>query len=122
MSNKSQKVLVVDDDAEIREVVAFALRHHGFDVDTAADRDTALELIRGSGMPDVILLDFQMSGLTAKKFVAELEAFTAPQPRVVLMTAADQADIRARKLGVAEVLRKPFESTALFEQIRKTRE
>jgi DNA-binding response OmpR family regulator len=57
-----QRILAVDDEEDIRELVRFNLEKEGFDVSTAETGEKALDLIR-SGRPDLILLDLMLPGI-----------------------------------------------------------
>jgi CheY-like chemotaxis protein len=103
-----QTVLIIDDEPDIREIIEISLLSEDCDVLMAANRDEAWKLIKQHGLPDVILMDYSMSGMPAEDFVNEIVRISKP-PRMILMTAAADAHARARELGVPEVLPKPFE-------------
>jgi CheY-like chemotaxis protein len=105
-----KRVLVVDDSDEIRDVLEVALKLKGCEVSAVASRDQALALILTGWMPDLILLDYYMPGLSIERFIETLvNERTSTLPRIVLMTAGYEADNKARVLGIPEVLRKPFD-------------
>lgn len=110
-------VLIVEDDPDITEYIIFALELQGCSVIAFGTRDDALAYIKKQGLPDVILLDFMMPGMTASAFIDELTKISAELPRIVIMTAANEAFERARKVGVGEVLKKPFDASRIFELI-----
>jgi len=110
-------VLLIEDDPDTRDILTIGLRAQRCDVMEAENRDAALALIKARGVPDVIIMDYMMHGMSAEEFIQELTAITSALPRVILMTAANQADDRAKALGIPEVLRKPFSPLDVFAQI-----
>lgn len=91
-------VLLIDDDLVSREVMATVLTMSGYTVQTAADGAAALELLSaGRCLPEVILMDAQMSGLSGTRLIAELRsrckavlvAISASNPPDEVVAAAD---------------------------------
>lgn len=113
----TRRVLIIDDDKDIRELLQFALNQQGCDVRAAESREAALTLIGPAWVPEIILLDYCMAGMGPREFVAHLLRMDSKLPRMVVMTAADAADERARSIGIPEVLRKPFNPAELFNEI-----
>ena len=99
-------ILVVDDDPDIRDVVADTLRDDGYEVCTAADGREAMAHIR-EGRPRLVLLDLQMPSMTGWEVVERLRAEGIAVP-VVFMTAGLRARAEAERHGVAGYLAKPF--------------
>ena len=114
-----RRVMVVDDSEDIRMMIALALTQDDeCEVRDAASRDEALAIILADWIPDVILLDYHMPGMGVEMFIQRLlDLRTARYPRIVLMTAASNADEAAKKLGIPEVLRKPFDPREALLQI-----
>ena len=113
------RALVVDDSAVIRELIAVNLELEGFEVATAGDGESALDLAREL-FPDVITLDVMMPRMTGFEAVELLrrEPQTAHIP-VVMVTGRAQAADRARgeEVGVDAYLTKPFEPAELIEVV-----
>ncbi|MEU6722295.1 response regulator [Nonomuraea wenchangensis] len=115
------KVLVVDDDEVIRQLIAVNLNLEGFEVETATDGQDCLDRVRDV-KPDVITLDVMMPRLdgwsTAEKLRAEPDT---SHIRVVLVTARAQDDDRRRGLGIGvdAYLTKPFDPAELIEVVRE---
>jgi CheY-like chemotaxis protein len=114
------RVLVVDDEPLIRELVADALREVGFEIRSAANGVEGFEVLR-VWLPDVIVLDLMMPQLDGVGFCELLRVTprfaTIP---VVLVTAAYAPQDAARRTGAsAVVLTKPFELDNLVEMVRK---
>ena len=112
-SGAGRRVLVVDDDAGIREFVRQALGEEGYDVRQAATGAEALEFLAG-GQPDLILLDVRMPGVDGWQVLDELRSAAGPQTPVVVMTASWTGQDRALQSGAQGYLAKPFELVDLL--------
>jgi CheY-like chemotaxis protein len=102
-------VLVVEDDADIREVMIEALAGAGHRAESAASGGAALTLLRDGGPhPELILLDSNMAGMNGPAFRAEQlrDPHLAQIPVLLLSGAADLSELAA-SMGV-RFLRKPF--------------
>jgi len=110
-------VLVVDDEPDLRDLVALTLADEGFDVDVARDGREALERIAARA-PDLMLLDMMMPVMDGRALCRALEA-TGPLPPMVVMTAADHVAQCARELGAVGWLAKPFDIDELVIAIRR---
>ncbi len=108
-----KNVLIIDDDADTREVLQMALGGEGFQVEMAADRDAALTMIESS-RPHAILLDYFMGGTDLESFLMRLPKYPIPVP-IILMTGAEDSSKKARELGVPFSITKPFTIEALTE-------
>jgi len=103
-------VLVVDDEAEVRDVLRDKLRQEGFSVWLAADGREALDLYRNHCETiDVALLDVCMPGLDGPQTLAALQQLT-PQIRCCFMSGyfGSHSERKLRDLGAATVFAKPF--------------
>ena len=115
------RVLVVDDSSVIRELIAVNLSLEGFDVTTAADGQTAVELA-GELLPDVITLDVVMPRMGGLEAVSRLRADprTAGIPVVMVTGRAQAIDLeRGQHAGVEAYLTKPFEPAELVEVVTR---
>ena len=116
-----ETVLIAEDDAAVREVVAKALAHRGYTVLRASDGRAALELARThAGGVDLLLTDIVMPGITGRE-LAQTLAVEHPRLRVLYMSGyTDDAVVRR---GVLEegmpFLQKPFTSDALALRVRE---
>lgn len=101
------RVLVVDDDPTVREVVVSYLRAHGHDVLEAADGETALRLDRATPA-DLVVLDLMLPGLDGREVYARLRA--ARDVPVVMLTAlgAEVDRVAGLQLGADDYVSKPF--------------
>ena len=112
------KILVVDDEAIVREVVADMLTDMGCTVVTAEDGKRAIELV-ASEDPAAVLLDFAMPGMNGAE-VARTVLAERPDTRIVFATGFAQSDAIDHAVGEdAIVLRKPFSPGALADSLRK---
>ncbi|HEV7663698.1 MAG TPA: response regulator, partial [Chloroflexota bacterium] len=111
------RILVIDDEATIRELVAEALREADYDVATAANGAVAWQLL-GSWVPDVIVLDLMMPQLGGHGLVELLrgDARLARIP-VLVVTATYGAMDEARLLEAQACLTKPFALEDLLAQV-----
>ncbi len=114
----SRTILVVDDDESIRLLVAEALEHAGYTVETAADGPQALERISQT-VPDAIVLDIWMPSLDGFDFMRILRG--APETRGVPVVAISAAypERAALDLGAQEFLAKPFDVAALLDAVQR---
>lgn len=111
------RVLIADDDADLREELASLLSEDGYDVDEAADGNELLDALTTAGAGpserpsyDVILMDLMMPGFSG---VDVLTALHTPPPRVpvVVMTGSEDDHLvrTAASLGAVAVFKKPFD-------------
>jgi DNA-binding response OmpR family regulator len=113
-------VLVADDDADIRELVAFKLEQEGYQVHTVADGEAALRAVGEVG-PDLVLLDVMMPRLTGLEVCAALRADpeTAAVPVILLTAKAQEADLeRGFGSGADDYMVKPFSPRELATRVR----
>lgn len=114
-----QRVLVADDDQSIRQLVTTIVRREGYDVDSAADGEEAIELLRRHEY-SVLLLDLMMPRLDGFGVIDHLKAHPQSFKPVVLVITA-YADQRFKEVDadvVAGVLRKPFEVAELGDLVK----
>jgi DNA-binding NtrC family response regulator len=111
-------VLVVDDDAGIRESAAMALEKVGLKTLQAGDVTTALQLLRAHRV-DVVLSDIYMPGETGLTLLQAIAERTDP-PRVILMTARGTIETTAlaQRIGAFDYLAKPFDLRELIARVR----
>ncbi len=109
------KVLLVDDDRDIRDALSMSLRAQGYVVETASDGVEALECLRANAPPHVILLDLMMPVMNGWEFrLEQLKDEQLAKIPVIIVSADCDALKAARELETAAVLRKPFEMSALL--------
>lgn len=112
------RVLLVDDDASIRELVPAALRAEGHEVRCAADGAAALRELE-SYTPDVILLDMRMPGMDGWEFSRAYRARPGQRAPVIVFSAARDAREWAAAVQADGVLDKPFELDELYALVQR---
>ncbi|MFN8113523.1 MAG: response regulator transcription factor [Solirubrobacterales bacterium] len=112
------RILVVDDEASIAELLTIALRYEGFEVAAAADGPGCLDQVR-TFRPDLIVLDVMMPGLDGFA-VAERLAEQRSEIPIVFLTARDTTEdkVRGLTLGGDDYVTKPFSIEELVARIR----
>ena len=117
----AHKVLVVDDDRDIRETMVDALEDEGYEVIAAGDGVAALELLRNqAAIPSVILLDLmmpRMNGVELSQEIAQVERWA--QIPIIVVSADAQGQARAATMGAAAYLRKPMKLRELFSTVAR---
>jgi two-component system, OmpR family, response regulator len=112
------RLLVVDDEPNIRELLSASLRYAGFEVETAADGQQALALAE-TYRPDLLVLDVMMPGLDGFGVVRRLRQAGRRTP-VVFLTAKDAAEdkVSGLTLGGDDYVTKPFSLDEVIARIR----
>lgn len=111
--------LIVDDEEPIRSMLSAIARSKGFNVDTAADGQEALEKL-GSGRFDVIILDLMMPRVSGYDVVRHI-ADTEPEllQHIIIATAVPEREVRRQVTQpVFRVHIKPFELSRLVDDMR----
>ena len=113
-----RRVLVVEDEDTIGQVVAEALADEGYEVRRARNGREALEILRG-WLPQLILLDLMMPVMDGWAFRAAQHRLGggAPGVPVIVLSGAREARARAAELGAVEALTKPFELDQMVEAV-----
>lgn len=114
-----KKILIVDDESAIREMVGFALRRSGFEVLEAAEAQEA-QTVATDQLPDLILLDWMMPGVSGIDLARRLrrEELTRDIP-IIMLTARSEEDerIRGLEVGADDYVTKPFSPRELVARI-----
>ncbi len=112
-----QTILVVDDDAAIREVVAEVLEEEGYRVTAASSGQDALAAI-DADEPALVVLDMRMPVMNGWEFAEQLGERPGRRIPLLVMTAAVDAVQRAAEIGAAGTLSKPFDLTDLIDLVQ----
>src|SRR3954447_22067775 len=115
------RVLVVDDDDVIRQLITVNLELEGFEVVTAVDGQDALDKVK-EARPQVVTLDVMMPRVDGWEAAARLRADpeTADIKVILLSARAQEADLqRGERIGVDAYLTKPFDPDELIDVVRR---
>jgi two-component system KDP operon response regulator KdpE len=117
MTTNRARVLVVDDDSQIRRVMRTTLVTQGYEVDEAGSGERAVEFLRSSKY-DLILLDINLPGMTGIETCREIRA-NASVP-IIMLTVRDAAGdkIEALDSGAQDYVTKPFSMGEMLARIR----
>ena len=110
-------VLAVDDDPAILRTLSINLRARGYDVETAGDGRSALQIV-DERMPDVVVLDLGLPDVDGVAVLKRLRSFT--DVPVVVLSARHGSDdkVEALDLGADDYVTKPFDTEELFARLR----
>ncbi len=114
------KILVVDDDAALAEMLQLVLHQEGFDTVRCATGDAALQEFRASN-PDLVLLDLMLPGRDGVSVCRDIRAESGV-PIVMLTARSDTADVvSGLEAGADDYIAKPFKAKELVARIRDER-
>ena len=115
------KVLVVDDDAPIRDFVRATLEGEGYKVVTAENGLAALHLLGGENpyQPDIILLDMRMPIVDGWQFAQTYRQFPGKKVPIIVLTAATDPARFAAQIKADNYLPKPFDLLDLLDMVEK---
>lgn len=113
------RILVVDDDPDLLNLVAMRPRRRGHDVMTSGSGPDALALVGDQGSPELAVLDVQMPNMTGLELLSRLRALDGMSelPAVFLSAKVQDEDIEAGRSMGALYLTKPFVANALIDVI-----
>lgn len=112
------RVLVVDDDASLRQSVAQVLEEEGYTVDHATDGLAALSQVE-QHRPDLILLDVLMPNMNGRQVLEELRrrSETRSIPILVMSAVSGIETNRSMALGASDIVEKPFDLDELLNKV-----
>jgi DNA-binding response OmpR family regulator len=111
------RVLVIDDDDAVADVVARYLEHEGYEVETAADGRAGLQQAVGDA-PDLVILDLMLPGIDGLEVCRQLRAL-APVPVIMLTARGQESDrVIGLELGADDYVAKPFSPKELVARVR----
>jgi DNA-binding response OmpR family regulator len=119
------RILLADDDVEMRTLLTFTLEGEGYEVIECTNGTELLEQLNTVGVPntsqrlDLVITDLRMPGMSGLELLGRLRHRRGVPP-VILITAFgdEQTHIQARQLGAAASVDKPFEMTCFLELVR----
>jgi two-component system OmpR family response regulator len=116
--DRPAKILVVDDEIVLREMLADALRIANFETCEAADAAEALKVIR-TETPDLVVCDINMPGDSGYDLLQKLRESSNETPVILLTARSERADItQGLKLGADDYLTKPFGLEELLLRVK----
>ncbi len=116
------KVLIVDDEEGIRKVISLSLRDAGYEVLTAADGGSGLNLLR-SAAPEIVIVDIRMPGMDGIEVLRRIKE-TDPDTEVIVATAFGEMEVavRALQLKASDFITKPISDQALFVALERAKQ
>jgi CheY-like chemotaxis protein len=115
----SHTVMVVDDDVDLRSIMACVLDSEGLGVIMANDGQHALDLLERGQVPDLILSDMTMPLMGGEELCAKLkENSKTKDVPFVLMSGQEDIEVQTQLMGASGCLRKPYQLEALTSLIK----
>lgn len=114
-----QKILIVDDEVHILELIRYNLEANGFDVIQAETGEDALELIK-SQEPDGLILDLMLPGIDGIEVLRQIRQKLAPHLPVVMLTAKNEEidAVIGLEMGADDYIGKPFRTRELISRVK----
>ena len=114
------KIMIVEDETDLREMLNLMIRKEGFEALTAEDGDDFLSKI-DDFQPDLVTLDVMMPGLTTREILDKLKE-KKTKPKIILLTVVRYSEEEKQKLykmGIVDYVTKPFDLDDLIFKIHK---
>jgi DNA-binding response OmpR family regulator len=115
------KILVAEDEKDIRELIFFSLNHQGFEVSVAVDGEDAVEKAMAL-QPDLIIMDVRMPRMTGYEACAKIKGIEELKeiPVVMLSAKGQEAEIQTGlNVGAYEYILKPFAPDELIQRVKQ---
>ncbi len=119
MEAEKKKILIVDDNLELAQVIAQLLRKEGYQVYIAEDGRTALAKVKDEA-PDLVLLDLQLPDIKGEEILKKVKEINE-DVAVIILTAygGEQIAVDLMKAGAEDFISKPFDNTYLLNSIKE---
>jgi two-component system, OmpR family, KDP operon response regulator KdpE len=114
---KASKILVVDDEPQIRRVMRATLSAQGYSIIEAPNGTAALEKLRGE-RPDLVLLDMNMPGMDGLETCREIRANSSVPIIILTVRGGEKDKVRSLDAGADDYVTKPFSMEELLARIR----
>lgn len=117
-----KKILVVDDDKQMRLDLSEILNMEGYDVDSAGSGEEALKLLKKDGYA-IVISDLKMPGMSGMELLAQIKRLK-PETRVVMITAyaTIESAVEAMRRGASDYISKPFKINEIEVAVRRALE
>ncbi len=113
------KILLIDDDPDVRTVISTILQKQGYHVETASRREEALQKLE-QGLPSVILLDVLLSGYDGRELCREIKAGKATKDIPIIMFSGHPgAAVQFQTYGASAFIAKPFNTESLLRKLKE---
>lgn len=116
----SRRILIVEDEAPIREMLSFVMEQHGYQAVEAKDFDTAISKI-AEPYPDMVLLDWMLPGGSGIQLAKKIKGddFTRNIPIIMLTARGEEEDkVKGLEVGADDYITKPFSPKELMARMR----
>ncbi len=115
------KIMVVDDEPDLREMLGLMLNKEGFETETAENGSDFLDKLDEFN-PDIVTLDIMMPGLTTSEILKELKGKKS-NPKIILLTVVRYSEEEKKKIvsmgNIVDYVAKPFDIDELTDRIHK---
>jgi len=119
VSNGVERILVIDDDKDLRFNLSSILKDEGYDVLAVEDGREALKILRGN-CPDLVLLDMRLPEMDGMKILEKMKELNHNLAIIMLTAYTDVKDaVKAMRLGAYDYITKPFDNEELILTIKK---
>jgi DNA-binding response OmpR family regulator len=115
------KILVIEDDRSVRETLGIVLESYELEAELVPDGESALQKLSRQ-WPDVMLLDLTLEGMSGEEVYQKILNRFGRVPPTVVLSAAQQGEVRASHLPGARFLAKPYTLEQLIAVLRETAE
>ena len=112
----AERILIVDDEAKLRALVAKHARHAGYEVAECADGHAAVERCREGGI-DVVILDIMLPGLDGYEALRAIRTFSDIPVLMLSVHGEEQDKVRGFKLGADDFMVKPFSPREMMYRV-----
>ena len=119
MTQKKQRVLIIDDEDDLNNIITMRLEKEGFEIERALDGEEGIEKAK-SFKPDCILLDVSMPVMTGWEVCEKLRADPETQNMKIYMFTATRDLKLAKKVGADRVILKPFNYDEIISILEST--
>jgi CheY-like chemotaxis protein len=115
-----KRILVVDDEPDMLEIVSMMLRSGGYEVTTVEDAEKAMIILRKE-RPDLILLDLHLPGMQGEEFCKAVKSNATTRLIPVLLFTVSSEDLfgRIKEMGANDYVLKPFGPEEILSKVKK---